>query len=158
MQKVKLDTTDRKILAELQANGRITNVKLADLVDISAPPCLRRVRALEEAGLIKGYHADLDSKGLGYEVTVFAQVSLAHHSDAQLKAFEAQVSDWEEVRECHLMQGDYDFLLKCVVRDLPAYQDLLTQRLMAAPNVDRVKSLNVVRTAKKLPGVPMDRK
>ncbi len=155
MPKVKLDAIDRKILAELQANGRITNVELAKRVDISAPPCLRRVRALEEAGLIRGYHAKLDPKALGYQVTVFAQVGLAHHADADLRAFEAMARAWDIVRECHLLQGDYDFLLKCVAEDLDHFQSFLTGDLTAAPNVDRVKTSIAVRAGKDDPGVPM---
>ncbi len=155
MQKVKLDAIDQKILAELQANGRITNVELARRVDISAPPCLRRVRALEEAGLIRGYHADLDARGLGYQVTVYVQVGLARHAEADLRAFEQLVGDWPLVRECHLLQGDYDFLLKCVARDLEDFQSFLTDALTASPNVDKVKTSIVVRSGKRLPGVPM---
>ncbi len=156
MQKVKLDAIDRKILAELQDDGRMTNVELARRVDISAPPCLRRVRALEEAGLIKGYHAMLDPRRLGYHVTGFVQVGLAHHSDADLRAFETLIAGWPAVRECYLLQGDYDFLLKCVAADLDAFQTFLTGKLTAAPNVDRVKSSIVVRAGKEMPGVPMD--
>ncbi len=156
MQKVKLDAIDHKILTELQDDGRITNVELAKRVDISAPPCLRRVRALEEAGLIKGYHADLDAKGLGFQVTVYVQVGLAHHADTDLKAFEAQAQGWPMVRECHLLQGDYDFLLKCVARDLEAFQSFLTDQLGASPNVEKTRTSIAIRSAKRLPGVPLE--
>ncbi len=155
MQKVKLDSIDQKILTELQAEGRITNVELAKRVDISAPPCLRRVRALEEAGLIKGYHAKLDAKALGFHVTVFVQVALSRHTDADLRHFEQLVSDWDAVRECYLMQGDYDFLLKCVLRDLDDFQTFLTNQLSVAPNVDKTRTATVIRAAKHEPGVPM---
>lgn len=155
MQKVKLDAIDLKILAELQANGRITNVELAKRVDISAPPCLRRVRALEEAGLIRGYHADLDPKLLGYQVTIFVQVGLAHHADSDLRAFEAMVRGWPIVRECFMLQGDYDFLLKCVARDLEEFQAFLTEDLTAAPLVDRTRTAISIRESKREPGVPL---
>lgn len=156
MQKVKLDSIDRKILSELQANGRITNVELAKRVDISAPPCLRRVRALEDANLIRGYHADLDPKGLGFEVSCFVQIRLAHQADSELRAFEAKVQTWPLVRECHLLQGDYDYLLKCVARDLDDFQKFLTEDVLPAANVDNVKTSIVVRTAKDEPGVPVE--
>src|SRR2546426_7378539 len=95
----RLDAIDRQILKELQAEGRITNVELARRAGISAPPCLRRVRALEQAGFIRGYHADLDAPSLGFGVTVFAQVGLASQAEQDLRAFETLVQGWPEVRE-----------------------------------------------------------
>ncbi|MEP5930134.1 MAG: Lrp/AsnC family transcriptional regulator, partial [Nitratireductor sp.] len=118
MKRAKLDHIDMRILAELQADGRITNVDLASKAGISAPPCLRRVRALENAGFIKGYHADLDGRALGFEVTVFAMVGLHSQAEADLKAFEAEVATWPLVRECHMLNGEIDFILKCVAPDL----------------------------------------
>ena len=106
MPKVKLDRIDRKILHDLQENGRMTNVELAHNAGISAPPCLRRVRALEEAGVIKGYHADLDPSTLGYGITVFAQVGLANQGEGELKKFEDAVRSWPLVRECYLVSGE----------------------------------------------------
>ncbi len=140
MQKVKLDSIDRRILHDLQADGRITNVKLARRAGISAPPCLRRVRALEEAGYIRGYHADLEAKALGYNVTVFAQVGLNSQAEPDLEAFEERVRQWPEVCECHMLAGETDFLLKVVAEDWDAYQQFLTTQLTAAPNVSHVKS------------------
>src|SRR6478752_429555 len=113
----RLDAIDRKILKELQADGRITYVELASRVGISAPPCLRRVRALEEAGYIKGYRALLDEKKLGYEVTVFAMVHLASQAEADLVAFEEFVRAQPLVRECWMLSGEIDFVLKCVAPD-----------------------------------------
>ena len=110
----KLDAIDLRILAELQADGRITNVELSRRAKITAPPCLRRMRALEKAGFIKGYHAELDGKALGFEVTGFVFVGLASQKDADLKHFEEQARRWPEVRECHMLSGEVDFLLKCV--------------------------------------------
>lgn len=155
MQKAKLDTIDRKILAELQANGRMTNVELARRVDISAPPCLRRVRALEEAGYIRGYHAELNAKALDYDILVFALVSLESQSESDLKAFEERAAGWPLVRECHMLNGEIDFILKCVATDLEEFQQFLTSQLTAAPNVHNVKTSLVIRTAKKVPGVPL---
>jgi len=156
MQKVKLDRIDRHILHDLQTDGRITNVELARRAGISAPPCLRRVRALEEAGYIRGYHADLEPKALGYNVTVFAQVGLSSQAEPDLEAFEDLVRRWPNVRECHMLAGETDFLLKIVAEDWDAYQRFLTTTLTTAPNVSHVKSALSIRAAKSEPGVPID--
>jgi DNA-binding Lrp family transcriptional regulator len=155
MRRVRLDRIDRHILADLQADGRMTNVDLARRAGISAPPCLRRVRALEEAGYIRGYHADLDAPSLGFGVTVFAQVGLSSQAEQDLRAFEALVQSWPEVRECHMLAGEADFLLKVVTVDWDVYQRFLTTQLTAAPNVSHVKSALAIRTAKSEPGVPI---
>ena len=155
MPRVKLDRIDRQILNDLQADGRITNVELAQRAGISAPPCLRRVRALETAGFIRGYHADIEPKALGYNVNVFAHVGLSSQAEPDLEAFEALVRQWPEVRECHMLAGETDFLLKVVARDWDAYQNFLTTRLTAAPNVSHVKSALSIRTSKSEPGVPI---
>ncbi|KIT16443.1 Lrp/AsnC family transcriptional regulator [Jannaschia aquimarina] len=152
----KLDPIDRQILAELQADGRMTNVELARRVGISAPPCLRRVRALEEAGLIRGYHADVDARALGFEVQVFAMVSLNRQAESDLSAFEAQAREWPLVRECHMLNGEIDFILKCVAPDLSTFQSFLTGQLTSAENVASVKTSLVIRGAKDEPGVPFD--
>jgi DNA-binding Lrp family transcriptional regulator len=149
----RLDAIDRKILKELQEDGRITNVDLADRVGISAPPCLRRMRALEEAGYIKGYRALLDEKLLGYEVTVFAMVHLASQADADLQAFEAFVRGKPVVRECWMLSGEIDFILKCVAPDLRTFQAFVAE-LTAAPHVRNVKTSLVLKTAKDDAAVP----
>ncbi|HEX7849202.1 MAG TPA: Lrp/AsnC family transcriptional regulator, partial [Sphingomonas sp.] len=117
-----LDRIDRQILSLLQADGRMTNVELADRVGLTAPPCLRRVRALEEAGAIKGYHAELDPATLGYPITVFAMVSLKSQAERDLTAFESHIATIPEVRECHMLNGEIDFILKIVAGDLKAFQ------------------------------------
>ena len=155
MQRIKLDSIDRKILAELQADGRMTNVELAKRVQISPPPCLRRVRALEEAGFIKGYHAQLDAKALGFEVGVFVMVGLSSQADTDLKAFEEQARKWPIVRECHMPNGQDDYILRCVAPDLSAFQSFLTEELTKAKNVAHVKTSLIVRTSKDEPGVPV---
>ncbi|MEM9426757.1 MAG: Lrp/AsnC family transcriptional regulator [Pseudomonadota bacterium] len=152
----KLDAIDRKILTELQADGRMTNVELASRVGISAPPCLRRVRALEEQGFINGYHARVNARELGFEVQVFAMVGLQSQAEADLSAFEARCHDWPLVRECHMLNGEVDFILKCVAPDLSTFQSFLTEELTAAPNVVSVKTSLVIRGAKDAPGVPFD--
>lgn len=150
-----LDAIDRKILKELQDNGRITNVELARRVGISAPPCLRRVRALEEAGFIKGYRALLDEKLLGYEVTVFAMVHLSSQAESDLAAFENFVRFQPLVRECWMLSGDVDFVLKCVARDLRAFQAFVAE-LTAAPAVRNVKTALTLRSIKDDPIVPLE--
>jgi DNA-binding Lrp family transcriptional regulator len=156
MQRVKLDRIDRRILADLQADGRMTNVELARRAGISAPPCLRRVRALEEAGYIRGYHAEVEPHALGFNVTVFAHVGLNSQAEGDLRAFEDLVLVWPEVRECHMLAGETDFLLKIVAHDWDDYQRFLTTKLTAAPNISHVKSSLAIRCSKHQPGVPID--
>lgn len=152
----KLDEIDRMILAELQADGRMTNVELAKRVGISAPPCLRRVRTLEEQGYILGYHADVNARELGFEVQVFAMVGLVSQAETDLTAFENRCKGWPLVRECHMLNGEVDFVLKCVAPDLRTFQRFLTEELTSAENVASVKTSLVIRGAKDDPGVPFD--
>ena len=151
-----LDRIDRRLLCELQDEGRITNVELAQRVGLTAPPCLRRVRALEDEGVIRGYHADLDASKLGYAITVFALVSLRSQAEDALRQFEDHMRGLPEVRECHMLNGEIDFILKIVSRDLQSFQEFLTSKLTPAPNVASVKTSLTIRTAKQLPGVPLD--
>ncbi len=155
MGRVKLDAVDRKILAYLQADGRITNVELSDHAGITAPPCLRRVRALEEEGYIKGYHADLDQESLGYGLTVFAMVGLHSQAESDLQAFEQKANDWPMVRECYMLNGEIDFILKVVAHDLAEFQQFLTSKLTPLDNVASVKTSLTIRTSKHKPGVPL---
>ena len=127
-----LDDIDRRLLAELQSEGRITNVELAHRVGLTAPPCLRRVRALEEEGVIRGYHAELDPSKLGFSMR-----------------------DLPEVREVHMLNGEIDFIIKIVSRDLQSFQEFLTSKLTPAPNVESVKTSLTIRTSKHEPGVPL---
>ena len=154
--RIKLDDIDLKILRDLQSDGRMTNVELARRVGISAPPCLRRVRALEEAGYIRGYHANLEPATLGFNVTVFAQVGLHSQAEPDLVAFETLINSWPEVRECHMLAGETDFLLKIVAPDWETYQSFVTEKLTSAPNVANVKSALTIRASKQVPGVPVD--
>ena len=149
-----LDAIDRRILAELQVDGRMTNVELARRAEITAPPCLRRLRRLEEIGVIRGYHADTDPHQLGWEITFFAIVGLDSQRETVLAAFEQHVAEWPEVRECHMIRGGGDFLLRLVARDT-AHENQLTQRLTGAPSVSRVQTLQTIRTSRNLAGVPL---
>ena len=149
-----LDAIDRRILAELQGDGRMTNVELARRAGISAPPCLRRVRRLEEAGVIRGYHADTDPQRLGWQIIFFVIVGLESQKETVLSAFEQMVATWPEVRECHMIRGGGDFLLRLVVRDT-AHENELTQKLTGSPTVSRVQTLQTIRTSRDLAGVPL---
>jgi DNA-binding Lrp family transcriptional regulator len=151
-----LDELDRTILATLQEEGRITNVALAERVGLTAPPCLRRMRALEEAGVIRGYHAELDAAALGYSIMVFALVSLKSQAEDDLRTFEAHVATLPEVRECHMLNGEIDFILKIVAHDLQSFQAFLTSKLTPAPNVASVKTSLTIRTSKVSCGIPVD--
>ena len=152
---ISLDSTDWKILRELQRDGRVTNVDLASRVGLSPPPCLRRVQALERAGIINGYRALLDAEKLGFDVRMFAFVGLKSQAETELKAFSGLVDLWPLVREAYAISGEADFLLKCVARDLSALQDFIIRDLTAAPNVENVKTTLILRVAKYEPGVPI---
>ena len=152
---VRLDAIDWRILKELQGDGHMTNVALANRVGLSAPPCLRRVRALEEAGLIAGYTVLLDEPALGFELTAFAMVGLHNQAEAELRAFENLVLGWSLVREAYMLSGESDFMLKCIARDLPTFQEFILEQLTAAPNVASVKTFLTIRRAKRDPGVPI---
>jgi DNA-binding Lrp family transcriptional regulator len=152
----KFDEIDLQILKSLQEDGRRTNVDLARDAGISAPPCLRRVRALENADVIQGYHADINPAALGFGVAVFAQVGLHSQNDNDLRAFETKVAEWPLVRECYMVAGDADFLLKIVARNWDEYQRFLSTELTTSANIKNIKSKLVVRTSKNLPGVPIE--
>lgn len=156
MSAAKLDTIDRKILKHLQDDGRITNVDLADKVGITAPPCLRRVRALEDAGFITGYHADLNKEGLGFGITVFVMVGLDSQSDGDLQAFSNIVESWPLVREAFMINGEFDYVLKIVARDLAEFQEFLTTELIPADHVGIVKTSLTIKSVKCEPGIPID--
>jgi DNA-binding Lrp family transcriptional regulator len=149
-----IDAIDRRILIELQEDGRMTNVELARRAGISAPPCLRRVRRLEESGIIRGYHAETDPQKLGFAITFFVIIGLDTQKDAALAAFETLVASWPEVRECHMIRGGGDFLIRLVARDT-AQENELTRKLTEAPGVATVRSLQTIRTSRVVAGVPL---
>jgi DNA-binding Lrp family transcriptional regulator len=155
-QKKKLDNIDLLILNELQVNGKISNVELANLVNISPPSCLRRVKVLEDAQYIKGYNADINAELVGFKVTVFAYVGLESQAENDLQIFENYISVFPEVRECHMLIGEVDFLLKIVAKDWDDFQQFLTGKLTQAPKVSNVKTSLNIRSNKRLPGVPLD--
>jgi DNA-binding Lrp family transcriptional regulator len=146
--KADLDTIDWKILRELQDDGRITNVELSKRVGISAPPCLRRVKRLEEAGIIRGYRAMLNSPALGFEVVAFCMIGLNHQSEAELKAFADRTTGWPIVRAAWMVSGESDFLLHCVASDLTSFQTFVIEKLTSSPNVDTVRTALTIRQVK----------
>ena len=150
MFRAELDTIDLKILKELQRDGRMTNVELSERVGISAPPCLRRVRKLEEAGIIKGYHAMLDGPKLGYDLVAFCMVGLKRQSEADLKAFAAASQNWPLVRQAWMVNGESDFLLHCVAETLTDFQDFVIEVLTADEHVDTVRTMLTIRQVKRL--------
>ena len=150
-----LDAIDWRILKELQADGRMTNIALANRIGLSAPPCLRRVRALEEAGLISGYTALIDEAALGYALTAFVMARLHNQAESDLRAFENRVLAWPLVREAYMLSGESDFMLKCIAQDLPRFQNFVLDELTAAPNVASIKTFLTIRRTKREPGVPI---
>jgi DNA-binding Lrp family transcriptional regulator len=150
-----LDEIDLKILSEIQADGRITNVELAKRVGISPPPCLRRVRTLEEEGYIQGYRGLLDPRRLGFDVTVFASVHLSSQAEGDLRAFENFVRAEPLVRECWMLSGEVDFILKCVAPDMATFQNFVTH-LTAAPHVRNVRTSLVLNNSKYEAAVPLE--
>jgi DNA-binding Lrp family transcriptional regulator len=151
----RLDSIDWAILKELQADGSITNVELARRVGLSAPPCLRRVRALESAGIIKAYRAILDPKNLGFEIVCFAMVQLDVQGKKELGEFEQRVKDWAMVRECWTLSGDIDFIMKCVAPNLGSFQNLVSE-LTSLPNVRNVRTALTLDLIKDEPLVPIE--
>ena len=157
MERQVLDSIDLQILRILQSGGRTTNVDLAKEVGISAPPCLRRVRRLEAIGAIQAYHAQLSPDVLGYPVTAFTHVGLISQAENDLAAFETLTKSWPEVRECHMLMGEDDFLLKVVAKTVDHYNRFITQQLTPADNIKHVKSALAIRASFIKPGVPVDR-
>ncbi|MVA97016.1 winged helix-turn-helix transcriptional regulator [Nitratireductor sp. CAU 1489] len=146
--KAELDATDWKILRELQNDGRMTNVELSRRVGISAPPCLRRVKRLEDNGVIRGYRALLNAPALGFDVVAFCLIGLQHQTEAELKAFSELARTWPIVRRAWMVSGDSDFLLHCVASDLTTFQNFVIEKLTSAPNVDTVRTALTIRQVK----------
>jgi DNA-binding Lrp family transcriptional regulator len=150
-----LDTTDWRILKELMNDGSLTNKDLAAKVGLTAPPCLRRVKALEDAGIITAFTALVDEKLLGFEVTAFIMIRLHNQSEPELRSFENLVLGWPLVREAHAISGETDYILRCVAPSLPTLNDFVIKVVSAAPNVASVKTSLTIRRSKLAPGVPV---
>src|SRR5688572_28748830 len=152
---MKLDRTDRLILDVLQRDARITNAALAEKTSLSESACLRRVRALETAGLVAGYGARINQEKAGYPVIVFVNITLDRQFQADLQAFEAAVSRIPEVMECYLMTGDYDYVVRVVVADTADFERLHSKYLTRLPGVARVHSSFALRTVQKSRELPI---
>lgn len=155
MPRIKLDAFDRQILDALQQDARLTNVQLAEAIGLSPSPCLRRVRALERAGLIAGYHATLSRSGIGLGLTVFVGVKVERHRDDTAEAFREAVKAIPEVISCHLVSGEADFLLQVVVPDLAGYERLLLETLLRLPGVSDIRSNFSIQTVKEHSSLPL---
>lgn len=153
---MKLDDIDRRILATLQRDGRAANVEVAAQAGLSPSPCLRRVRQLEDAGIIKGYHAELSRQGIGLGLTVFVGIKVERHHDATASAFRAAILARPEVVSCHLVSGESDFLLQVVVPDLAAYERFLLDVLLKLPGVTDIRSNFAIQTVKDNAPLPLD--
>ncbi|GMQ55033.1 Lrp/AsnC family transcriptional regulator [Halopseudomonas aestusnigri] len=153
---MQLDNLDRRILDALQRNAKLSNVQLAEEVGLSPSPCLRRVRLLEEAGVIRGYHAELDRSKSGLGLTVFVGVKVERHHDASANAFRAAVIDLPEVISCHVVSGESDFLLQVVLPDLASYEDFLFSTLLKLPGVSDIRSNFAISTVKSQTALPLD--
>ncbi len=151
---IRLDAIDWRILRELQGDGRITNLALAEKVGLSPPPCLRRVRALEEAGVITGYTVLMDEKMLGFSIEAFVLVGLHNQSEADLRAFENRILAWPFVRQAHMLSGESDYILQCMAPDLDSFHDFVLREVTSVPNVASVKTHLAIKRAKREPGVP----
>ncbi|WKD29972.1 Lrp/AsnC family transcriptional regulator [Halomonas sp. KG2] len=151
-----LDATDRRILALLQGDARLTNVELAEKVNLSPSPCLRRVRRLEASGIIRGYHAELDRRSVGLELTVFVGIKVERHHEEQANAFREAVVKLPEVVTAHLVSGESDFLLQVVVPSLAAYEAFLTGTLLRLPGVSDIRSNFAIQPVKEYGTLPLD--
>ena len=153
-----LDRIDYRILKELQANGRISNVELAKVVGLSATPCLERVRRLENDGFIEGYSARLNPKKLSCSLLVFAEIRLMHTSPHMFTEFNSAVAKIPEIMECHLVSGDFDYLVKARVGDMQEYRKLLGETLLTLPGVRASRSYMVMEEVKETDELPISEK
>ena len=156
MPKKKLDKIDLKILRILQDEGRISNLDLSKKIQMSAPPTLRRVRELESKGYIENITANLNAEKLGYDLIAWIFISLKNQNEESLGSFEKLVWGWEPIRECFMLNGEIDFILKCVVKNMNEFNEFLTTRLTTNENILSVKTAFVVKKTKKLGTIPID--
>jgi len=147
---VELDEIDRKILRELRSDGRLSNLKLAEKVGLSATPCWNRVRALEERGVIEGYAALLNHKAIGVPDTVIIEVTLDHHDDEALDRFGRAIAVLPEVLEAYLVTGEYDYLIKVAVAGTEGYEDFLRRKLYKLPGLRHSRSTFALRCLKRV--------
>ena len=149
-----MDEIDQRILRELQKDGRLSNAELAERVNLSPSPCLRRLRNLEQSGVIEGYTAIVNQKAYGLPVTVFIQIRLEHHSREAAKVFEKHIETIDEIIDCHLMTGDTDYLLRVVIESLEAYETFIRERIHPIPSIASINTsfaYGVVKQSRCLP-------
>jgi DNA-binding Lrp family transcriptional regulator len=156
MPQARLDALDRKLLAALQTDGRATNVELSARVHLSAPQCFRRVRALEEGGVIRGYRAQVPPEALGLGVTAYVSLNIDGEQFGRVREIETSIRDFAQILECHTVSGDYDYLLKVVARDLKSLSQFLTDQLMQVKGVDDVRSMICLEEVKASAPLPVD--
>ena len=155
MSLIELDDIDRRILTALQNNARISNVELARMVGLSPSPCLRRVKTLEDCGVIQRYVSLLDQGAVGFPVSVFVNVTLERQVESALEQFEAAIRQRPEVLECYLMTGDADYLLRVVTRDLASYERFLVDHLARIPGVSSIKSSYALKQVSERTALPL---
>lgn len=150
-----MDNKDRQIIRALQANGRMTNQDLAEKVNLSPSPCLRRLRILEDSGAILGFHAEVDAKAYGLPITVFVRVRLERHNEEDVRRFESRIMAIDEVLECHVLTGASDYQLRVVVSDLDAYEDFIRNRIHRIGGIASIDTTFVYGTVKKTSVFPV---
>ena len=144
----RLDAKDRQIVRELQRDGRLTNQDLAERVNLSPSPCLRRVRLLEEGGVIVGYSADVDARACGFQITAFIRITLQRHDRDAVDSFEKRIRDVDEILDCYLLTGEADYLLRVIVADLNEYEYFVRNRLHGIPGISSITTNLVYGTVK----------
>lgn len=152
---IKLDQTDRKILKILQSNGKITNARLSEQIGLSPAPTLERVKKLENSGIIKSYHAELDSEMLGLGVNTFVQVTLKGHNKKNIEYFLERIKEIDEIIECHHITGSGDFILRIVAKDIASYQLLMLEKVSDIDIVDSLQSMVILSTFKDTKSIPV---
>ena len=156
MIKKELDGIDLKILRILQDEGRISNLDLSKKIGMSPPPTLRRVRDLEKNGFIDGFRANIDPSKLGYDLTAWIFISLKNQNEESLNAFEKLVWGWETIRECYMLNGEVDFILKSVSKNMAEFNEFLSRNITSNDNVLSVKTAFAIKATKRLGNVPID--
>ncbi len=152
----RIDAIDRKILKALQADGRISNVELAARIHLSAPQCFRRVRSLEERGVLRGYRADVNPEALGFGVTAYVSVSIGGGDFGRVRDIEAEIRAFPQILECFSVSGEDDYLLKVVAHDLKTLSNFLTDHLMQVSGIDDVRSMICLEEIKSAAPLPVE--
>ena len=156
MAKPKLDKTDNKILKRLQENGKMTNLQLSEEIGLSPAPTLERVRKLENSGIITGYHANVDSELLGMGIKAYIQLSLERQAENSLSIFVDRIQRIEEIVECHMVTGTCDFILKAIIKDIPAFENLITNKLGKIDEIRNMQTMVILSQIKKGAVIPVD--